>query len=375
MDVIQKSRARLLINHCFFASLLLTTEAKEDPTVETAYTTGKCIGYNPTFMRSLGVEVCEFVWAHEVMHDALLHMLRLGGRNPRKWNRACDFAINIVLKDSGFKLWEHCLINEDYRGMSAEQIYDLEEKKLEQERKKRRANGDPSDPEDDLKDDPLHGDVRPDEGNADPAQRAKTEQAVRQRVAQAANMARMAGQLDGALERFIDGILNPQVPWEDELREFMTRIVNDEESWKRRDRRFRGVYLPSKHSTKLGEVIYIGDTSGSIGDEELKTVATEVSYIATVCQPERIRMVWADTDVKHEQTFEEGEEVTPEPKGGGGTDMRVPLEHVEQYDPQIVILHTDGYTPWPSAPPPYPLIVVCTTDKEIPYGNVVRITA
>ena len=62
-----------------------------------------------------------------------------------------------------------------------------------------------------------------------------------------------------------------------------------------------------------------------------------------------------------------------EPKGGGGTDMRVPLKYAEQFDPKVVVLFTDGYTPWPKEEPPYPLIVCCTTNVEVPVGQVIRI--
>jgi hypothetical protein len=47
--------------------------------------------------------------------------------------------------------------------------------------------------------------------------------------------------------------------------------------------------------------------------------------------------------------------------------------HVMQYDPTLAILITDGYTPWPETDPPYPLIVLCTTNAPVPIGQVVRV--
>ncbi|WP_312929039.1 DUF2201 family putative metallopeptidase, partial [Pseudescherichia sp.] len=63
--------------------------------------------------------------AHEAWHVGLMHPLRRGNRDPEKWNAACDFAINIMLKDLGYHFDANLgLLDEQYRGMSAETIYD-----------------------------------------------------------------------------------------------------------------------------------------------------------------------------------------------------------------------------------------------------------
>jgi predicted metal-dependent peptidase len=140
----------------------------------------------------------------------------------------------------------------------------------------------------------------------------------------------------------------------------------------RRNRRFQNVYLPARHSEKMGEIVLIGDTSGSIGNDELCKYMAEAGAIAEDVHPERIRILWADTKVAGEQVFEEGELIVAKPKGGGGTDMRVPLKKAEDYQPEVVVLFTDGYTPWPDVEPDYPLIVCCTTDVNVPIGMDIR---
>jgi predicted metal-dependent peptidase len=67
------------------------------------------------------------------------------------------------------------------------------------------------------------------------------------------------------LERLIDGVLNPPLPWPDLLREFMTNIVHSDENWTRRNRRITHVVLPGNLSEAMGEIVLIGDTSGSVG--------------------------------------------------------------------------------------------------------------
>jgi predicted metal-dependent peptidase len=352
MNKLTKAKARMLVKQPFFATLIMSTPLKVDNTIPTAATDMHNIYYNEEFIDNLDMPTVEFVLAHEVMHMILEHGLRLRGRNPRKFNRACDYAINLILKNSGFTPWMHCLLNTEYKGMSAEQIYELLY--------------------DTGEDDPMGQDLREPE-NMDQEGKPRAQREIQQKIAQAANVARMAGKLPGDIARLVDEILNPTVPWQDMLREYMTRITKDDESWSRRNRRFGSVYLPARYSERMGELVIIGDTSGSISAKELNAVAAEVQAIAETVRPETIRVVWADAKVCGEQTFEMGETITFEPKGGGGTDMRVPLEYVEQYQPEIVILATDGYTPWPRVEPPYPLIVCCSTKAEVPIGNVVRL--
>lgn len=204
--------------------------------------------------------------------------------------------------------------------------------------------------------------------------KARIEQDIQQRVAQAASMARLAGKLPAGLQRLVDGIVNPPLPWQDLLREFMTRITKNDESWSRRNRRVLDVFLPARHSEQMGEVIVIGDTSGSMNNDDFAQIAMELNCICDTVKPERIRVIWADdTDCALEEVFEQGEELVLHPKGGGGTDMRKPLRYAEQFDPEVVLLITDGWTPWPSVEPDFPLIVACSTSVEVPVGSVVRL--
>lgn len=408
LDNMAKARTRLLLNHPFFASLIMSSPYVMTRDVPTAATDGKKLYFNPDFMDGLSIEENMGVQCHEVLHDALLHVMRLHGRNRFIWNVACDYTINKIVLDAGLQLPKGCLIDREMGQNSADVNYELLMQKLEDERKKREkekgdkgdkdgqpggqpgnGDGEPNDEQGQgggglespdssekygsIKPDIIGQDMREPEGNENPADRAKREQEIRQRVAQAANMARMAGKMPGSLERFINEVLNPQVPWQDYLREYMTKVTKCDESWAKRNRRFRSIYMPTRHSERMGEITVIGDTSGSIGHIELNKVGAEIRGIADDCNPERVRVIWADTRVASEQVFEDGEPLLFEPTGGGGTDMRVPLEHVEQYNPEVVVLITDGYTPWPKEEPPYPLIVVCTTNAECPIGQVVRI--
>jgi len=44
----------------------------------------------------------------------------------------------------------------------------------------------------------------------------------------------------------------------------------------------------------------------------------------------------------------------------------------EDITPDVLIILTDGYTRWDVAPP-YPVVVVSTTNKVCPYGETIRL--
>jgi predicted metal-dependent peptidase len=365
----QKARARMLLKHPFFATLLVSTPWEMTEDIPTAATDMQKLYFNPQFMESLSDEHILFVLAHEVMHMALEHGLRCQGRNPQLWNIACDYALNLVLKDSGFDIWPQALCDDVYKDLSADQIYD----KIQHQQQMSKGGGSGKSGNGNSHASPMLGDLKDNPNAGDPAHEAKVRRGIQQKVAAAANVARMAGKLSGSLERLVGEILDPKAPWQHILRDYMTRVTKDDEQWSRRNRRFQDVYLPARHSEKMGEIIFIGDTSGSISNEELTKYMAEGGAIAEDVHPERIRIVWCDAAVKGEQVFEEGEPLIAKPKGGGGTDMRKALEHVLQYSPEVVVLFTDGYTPWPQVEPDFPLIVCCTTEVNIPVGLDIRI--
>jgi hypothetical protein len=52
-------------------------------------------------------------------------MCGVPGAIQRRWNEACDYAINPLLLDAGLSLPDGVLVDHRFRGMSAEQIYNL----------------------------------------------------------------------------------------------------------------------------------------------------------------------------------------------------------------------------------------------------------
>jgi predicted metal-dependent peptidase len=120
---IQKARTALLLDHPFFGTLLFRLGAQARNSIATMATDGVSLYFNPEFVEGLSSAELIGTLAHEVMHPALQHHTRRGGRNPRRWNMACDYAINPMLVDAGLTLPKDVLMDHRFRGMSAEEIY------------------------------------------------------------------------------------------------------------------------------------------------------------------------------------------------------------------------------------------------------------
>ncbi|GAA1558294.1 hypothetical protein GCM10009804_13850 [Kribbella hippodromi] len=74
---------------------------------------------------SLTLSEWRFVMAHEMLHAALRHGERVGGRDPYLWNVAADLVINGWLLEMGVgTMPEGTLHDPALKGMSAEEVYD-----------------------------------------------------------------------------------------------------------------------------------------------------------------------------------------------------------------------------------------------------------
>ncbi|MFI9819695.1 hypothetical protein ACIHFC_04330 [Streptomyces sp. NPDC052013] len=76
-------------------------------------------------LRRLDDEEWRFVLAHEMLHAALRHGDRCGGRDPYLFNVACDYVINGWLREMQIgTMPEGLLYDPELAGLSAEEVYD-----------------------------------------------------------------------------------------------------------------------------------------------------------------------------------------------------------------------------------------------------------
>jgi predicted metal-dependent peptidase len=113
--IISASLLRLRMKSPFFATLALFTRVQATQTLPTAATDGQDIFINEEFVRSRSVRGAQSLSSpqvdglllHEVLHAALLHVLRRGQREPMLWNVAADIVVNgMIAQHKGFELPE-----------------------------------------------------------------------------------------------------------------------------------------------------------------------------------------------------------------------------------------------------------------------------
>ena len=355
-DRLSAARSQLLLNkgHGFWGTLALRLKLVERPDIPTLAVDGKHVFYNAAFVDKLSDSLVRSALAHEVMHCVFDHMRRRADRNPKKWNHAGDYAINLVLQDSGFEIGSNWLLDPAYRGMSADEIYNM------------------------LPDDDGDGDDALDEilPSADGEGEAA---AVEWQIAtiQAATAAKQAGNMPATLERFVEQMTAPKVDWRDQLRQFVNQISRNDYAWTRPNKRYlsAGLYMPSLYSESMGPIVIGVDTSGSIDDKTLQMFGAEIRAIATATMPERIHVVYCDAAVAHVDEFEATDDMQFAAHGGGGTAFQPVFDYVAEkgLQPACLVYLTDLYGDHNFAAPGYPVMWACTTEQVASFGDTIRL--
>ena len=110
--------------------------------VKTAGTDGRTIYCNAEYLSKLTDDEQVFVFAHEVCHIALNHILRSEGRDPELWNIATDAVINEHLQKDGLPLVEGGVYIKGALKYDAEELYEklLAEKQKQQKEQNQQGN-------------------------------------------------------------------------------------------------------------------------------------------------------------------------------------------------------------------------------------------
>lgn len=193
---------------------------------------------------------------------------------------------------------------------------------------------------------------------------------IRRRVA--AEVANAPADTVGAgLRQWADQELGSRVDWRRELAARLRRSVTlvagaVDYTYQRPSRRAASspsVILPALRRPGV-EVAVICDTSASVTDHQLGLAVAEIDGLLAAIGTRSVTVLAVDTAVNAVSRVARGGDVVL--AGGGGTELGAGLEAVAELRPrpQVVVVVTDGFTPWPDQPPAAQ-VVVALLDTDV----------
>lgn len=362
-----------------FSGVLMFGESSISDEIPTAGTNGKDTLYGREFVRNLTDPQLRAVVLHENLHKMYRHFLTWKplydkgiyavSKNDATGeeikcnlaNVAADLVINLQIKDiqtatSGFvELPPHACVDEKYRDMDTGQVF--RQICLENPPQQNGGGGGDGGGEGDNdckmpgsgrgqfdEHDWEHGAGMTDQQKADLS--AAIDGAIRQGAI-------LAGKAKGNVPRGFDELMEAQVRWEDQLRDFVMETCkgSDMSTFRRPNRRHlqHDIYMPTSISETLQSLMGAIDTSGSIYGAVLNAFVSEFAAAVRSVNPDRTDLVYWDTQVAGHETYGKDEAdlliSSTKPKGGGGTSPGCVGKYINDNNikPQCVIFLTDGF--------------------------------
>ena len=360
--------------------------------VTTAATNGKDTWYSDEFVGGLSDAELRFLILHESFHVMYKHLTtyqHLHDENPRLANMACDYVINITLVDydrqtatpNFIKMPSMGLIDEKYRGMDSAQVYKL----LKEDEKNGTGNGAKGKGQSGSGGDAGESLDHHDWDGAQEmteAERSELDKTIDQALRQGALL---AGKTGSGGKRVLDGLIESKVDYKEAMREWVlnTCAGNEYSTYQRPNRRYvhAGIFMPSGVTEKVGQLVIACDTSGSIGQRELRQILGEIANISDTVKPDGIRLLYWDTQVCADEYYEGNYQdiaSSTKPAGGGGTMVECVPAYLNEkgITPQGVVIITDGCLggSWGEWSVPTLWVILDNAHATAPIGTTVHVT-
>ena len=391
-----RARTRLLLDQPWFGSLAMRLQMIPDSTVPTVETDGTKLVYNPEFILSRTDADLLTIMAHELLHCALLHPYRRGARNADKWNKAADYAVNAELVAAGFVMPSDALVDMKYQGLSADVIYsqlgDEPDDQGNPSQEQGQGQGGPGQGQgkQPLSTGTVSDAPAPGAGNAQGQGQEQAGQgqpdsmtAEDWKVAaeQATSVSRACGNTPGGAARATKRARESAEDWRATLLEFVEHQIPSDFTWSNPNRRHiaNGLYLPGILKENLGTLAVAVDTSGSISQSLLDCFAAELTAILHEARPEKVRVIYCDMAIQHEEEFTPDDpEIKLAAHGGGGTRFAPVFDLLNAADeaPTALLYFTDLENGREVIDEPNYPVLWCTglnVTKSAPWGRTVRV--
>jgi predicted metal-dependent peptidase len=358
---VKKSHIHLMrhIETALYSGVIMSGETHVTDGDYTAYTDGLNKKYSSKFIEKLSDEELRALILHENLHVALMHIHRhkdLIKENSMLANVAMDIVVNNIinkLNDKRLcKLPDGGIFDPKYDGWSVREIYN----DLKKQNPPKDSGGGGGSGEGEVM---VNGrSFSTEEGDEHDAEGAESMsplevKEMEEKIGRALREGGMlAGRLGTKMPRELEESLASKVDWRKELQEYIKTSVRgkDELTWRKFNRQLlaNDILAPSNDSETVSEVLFAGDTSGSMTGKLLAEVGAQIAAACETCKPETVRVIWWDTSVHSEQVFTDdydGIRRLLKPQGGGGTHVGCVSDYIvkKKLKPDCTIILTDGY--------------------------------
>lgn len=321
--------------------------------IDTACAGHGFIFFNPEFYESLPKETRKTIIAHEVWHLILKHLERSEGYEPNYYNQAADHVINLMLEEEGFdfKGTDPCK-DAAYIGMSTEEIYRkiyIEPKPEDRPKVQPSQNVNPAKIKELIEaalDDQKSNNQTDNETIED--QKKKNDNNIAKE--------KRAGKLKGNQSIRLDMqnlkvIIKSKTYQEIFQKYLIDPLGGGRRSFMRPNRRQQGLskklVLPGRLARKgeknrLTHLVYALDVSGSISHKQAQQFHNSVRTIKELLHPKKLTVLFFDTRIVLEKTFQDTEKYeTITVKAGGGTSLNPVYKRVAEINPEALVIFTD----------------------------------
>jgi len=387
LDKLRRTRIQIMKTNPFFAYLSLYLKFREAKEGEIPKYAGMGVSadgwliYKKEFVDKLTESELIGVIVHEILHLSMLHLTRRGSREPTIWNVAADICVNHIVKTNGYALPNGCIISDYHNNITfggitikecdkkiVEKIYEELEPLAKKLQKMKGAFGYPcndgkdgggdgeSSPFDvhiegkggsnDKKDKDKNSDGY---GNLSDEEKRQVEDYWKQKANEALVNAKLKGNVPAGIERIVGQLSEAKIGWRELLQRYIQRAIPYDYTYSSPSKKSvsTGYYMPNTIRDYIDVVVAV-DTSGSIGQTELKEFLSEIIGISKAFSSRvKIRLLTHDVKVWDDWLVQNGniEKIKElKVKGGGGTSHKEVFDYVtEKYrDAKLLICFTDG---------------------------------
>ena len=282
---------------------------------------------------------------HEVLHILNGHVYRKGSRAHGRFNVAADMAINQSIKADHLPDW---VINHNRFGLpanlTAEQYYELLPPSSNGDGDgscSSGSGGDSGNSEPGNGSDTLDDHSKWDESTGD----AELQNTITSNMLEKA-AAQSRGDIPAEFSDWLSKFSNKrQLNWQNLLRRIAgNKRVNKRKTLRRQDRRLPDFeWIKGKTKDRICEILVISDVSGSVSDEALLSLWSEIRFICDVTQSD-VNLIQVDTRpslpeklTRHTKSIER--------KACGGTILHPALKQAKKHRIHFdcLVVTTDGY--------------------------------